>query len=156
MAKCLLLALALALALFTVAQSIPFDEKDLQSEESLWSLYERWRSHHTLSRDLDDKHDKFTVFKDNVRFIHEFNKRKDVPYKLALNKFGDMTNEEFRKAYAGSKIHHHQTLRGSPKGGDAGEFLYESVGRVPASVDWRAKGAVTGVKDQGQCGGSNS
>ncbi|ONK72519.1 uncharacterized protein A4U43_C04F20260 [Asparagus officinalis] len=146
----LALALALALALVTVVQSIPFDEKDLASEESLWSLYEKWRSHHTVTRDLDQKHKRFNVFKENVKFIHEFNKNKDKPYKLALNKFGDMTNQEFKSTYAGSKIQHHRTQRGSSK--DVGSFVYENVRSLPASVDWRAKGAVTGIKDQGQCG----
>lgn len=72
MGKSYLLASTLALAWLTLAQSIPFNEHDLESEESLWSLYERWRSHHTLSRDLDDKHERFGVFKENVKFIPEF------------------------------------------------------------------------------------
>uniref|UniRef100_A0A6V7QT32 Uncharacterized protein n=1 Tax=Ananas comosus var. bracteatus TaxID=296719 RepID=A0A6V7QT32_ANACO len=144
----LLALLVLALA-FSASHSIPFDEKDLASEESLWNLYERWRSHHTVSRDLGEKHKRFNVFKENVKFIHEFNK-KDEPYKLKLNKFGDMTSEEFKRTYAGSKIQHHRSFRGAPRG--SGSFVYENVHDVPASVDWREKGAVTGVKDQGQCG----
>ncbi|AQK96348.1 hypothetical protein ZEAMMB73_Zm00001d011254 [Zea mays] len=45
-------------------------DKDLESEESLWSLYERWRSVHTVSRDLTEKqsrlerHEAVTAVKD--------------------------------------------------------------------------------------------
>lgn len=141
-----LLALTLAIK---QTQCIPFDDKDVESDETLWQLYEKWRRHHTVSRDMNDKHKRFNVFKENVKYIHEVNK-KDKPYKLALNKFADMTREEFRQTYAGSKIHHHASLRGAPHGSES--FMYENVESVPASVDWRQKGAVTAVKNQGQCG----
>ncbi|KAJ3681178.1 hypothetical protein LUZ60_015667 [Juncus effusus] len=144
-----LITIFLTLTLITQTQSIHFDEKDLESEETLYNLYEKWRSHHTVSRDLTDKHKRFNVFKENVKFIHEFNK-KDKPYKLALNRFGDMTKEEFRQTFAGSKINHHKMQRGAPRSHEG--FDYENVKSLPASVDWRQKGAVTGVKNQGQCG----
>ncbi|KAJ7956125.1 Cysteine Protease [Quillaja saponaria] len=148
MNKFLLLALSLALVL-GVAKSFDFHEKELETEESLWDLYERWRSHHTISHSLDEKHKRFNVFKQNVMHVHNTNKM-DKPYKLKLNKFADMTNQEFRKLYAGSKINHHRMFRGTPRGN--GTFKYENVAGVPPSVDWRTKGAVTPVKDQGQCG----
>ncbi|XP_061351273.1 vignain-like [Gastrolobium bilobum] len=148
--KKLLWVVALSLALvLQVAKSFDFNEVDLASEESLWDLYERWRSHHTVSRSLDDKHKRFNVFKANVMHVHDTNKM-DKPYKLKLNKFADMTNHEFRSAYAGSKVNHHRMFKGTPRGN--GTFMYEKVHRVPPSVDWRKKGAVTPVKDQGHCG----
>jgi len=58
-------------------------DKDLESEES---MYERWSSVHTVSRDLTEKQSRFEAFKANSRHIGEFNKMKDVPYKLGLNK----------------------------------------------------------------------
>nr|P12412.1 RecName: Full=Vignain; AltName: Full=Bean endopeptidase; AltName: Full=Cysteine proteinase; AltName: Full=Sulfhydryl-endopeptidase; Short=SH-EP; Contains: RecName: Full=Vignain-1; Contains: RecName: Full=Vignain-2; Flags: Precursor [Vigna mungo]CAA33753.1 sulfhydryl-pre-endopeptidase (AA -20 to 342) [Vigna mungo]CAA36181.1 sulfhydryl-endopeptidase [Vigna mungo] len=148
MKKLLWVVLSLSLVL-GVANSFDFHEKDLESEESLWDLYERWRSHHTVSRSLGEKHKRFNVFKANVMHVHNTNKM-DKPYKLKLNKFADMTNHEFRSTYAGSKVNHHKMFRGSQHG--SGTFMYEKVGSVPASVDWRKKGAVTDVKDQGQCG----
>ncbi|KAL9375438.1 hypothetical protein Peur_032317 [Populus x canadensis] len=145
--KFLLVALSLALVL-GITESLDFHEKDLESEESLWDLYERWRSHHTVSTSLDEKHKRFNVFKENVMHVHKTNKM-GKPYKLKLNKFADMTNHEFRSVYAGSKVKHHRMFRGTPRGN--GSFMYGKVEKVPTSVDWRKKGAVTAVKDQGQC-----
>ncbi|KAF2579207.1 hypothetical protein F2Q68_00002177, partial [Brassica cretica] len=117
--------------------------------DSLWELYERWRSHHTIARSFEEKAKRFNVFKHNVRHIHETNK-KEKPYKLKLNKFGDMTTEEFRRSYAGSNIKHHRMLKGERRA--TGKFMYANVNALPTSVDWRKNGAVTPVKNQGQCG----
>jgi len=143
----LLVSLALAMAI-GLSRAFDFGVKDLESEESLWDLYERWRSHHTVSRDLEDKLKRFNVFKENVMHVHKVNTM-DKPYKLKLNKFADLTNHEFRSLYAGSKIHHYRMLHGQRTNGS---FMYDHVDRVPPSVDWRKKGAVTPIKDQGQCG----
>ncbi|PNX97664.1 cysteine proteinase [Trifolium pratense] len=148
MKKLLLVSLSLALVL-GLANSFDFNENDLSSDENLWDLYERWRSHHTVTRSLDEKHNRFNVFKANVMHVHNTNKL-DKPYKLKLNKFADLTNYEFRSIYANSKVNHHRMFRGMSH--DNGTFMYENVKDVPSSLDWRKKGAVNSVKDQGQCG----
>ncbi|GMN49077.1 hypothetical protein TIFTF001_018242 [Ficus carica] len=145
--KFFLVALSLFL-LLGLAQGFEFHEEDLASEESLWDLYERWRTHHTVSRDLKEKHQRFNVFKANVKHVHKVNQM-NRPYKLRLNKFADMTNHEFVMSYAGSKVSHYRMLRDEKP--DTG-FAHGKTLDLPSSVDWRKKGAVTGVKDQGNCG----
>jgi KDEL-tailed cysteine endopeptidase len=142
--------LLILFALVPHAMSIPFDERDLKSEESLWDLYDRWQQHHAVPRDHHEKQKRFSVFKENAWFIHEFN-MKEKPYKLALNKFGDMTNEEFKGRYAGIRVKEHKMFQPRTT---TNNFMYDSV-RVrdlPVAIDWRLKGAVTDVKDQKNCG----
>ncbi|KAK9276992.1 hypothetical protein L1049_006531 [Liquidambar formosana] len=147
MGKVILVVLSLALIL-GLGESFDFHEKDLASEESLWDLYERWRSHHTVARDLSEKQKRFNVFKESVKHVHKVNKM-DKPYKLKLNKFADMTNHEFRSHYAGSKVSHHRMFHSSRR--ETG-FMHGKTDNLPPSVDWRQNGAVTGIKDQGRCG----
>ena len=144
-------ALLVVLLLPAPASAMDFGEHDLASEDSLWALYERWRSHHTVARDLGEKARRFNVFRENVRLIHDFN-RGDAPYKLRLNRFGDMTADEFRRAYASSRVAHHRMFRGGRKHEGFMHAGATTIRDVPPSVDWRQKGAVTDVKDQGQCG----
>ncbi|CAI0425868.1 unnamed protein product [Linum tenue] len=138
--KFVLVAISVAL-LLGLARSFEYRAEDLASEEKLWDLYERWRSHHTVSRSLTEKQTRFNVFKENVKHIHKVN-QKDKPYKLKLNIFADMTNHEFVKHFGGML---HGPRRQTP-------FSHGETDNVPASVDWRKNGAVTPIKNQGKCG----
>ncbi|KAM7269751.1 hypothetical protein ACFE04_025248 [Oxalis oulophora] len=145
MRKVVLVLLSIILV-FVLAESFDYEEKDLQSEESLWDLYERWRSHHTDSHSLQDKGTRFNVFKENLRHIHKVNQM-NMPYKLKLNKFSDMTNHEFVQSYT-SKVKHFRMLHGSRR---TTGFMHEKTVQLPSSIDWRKHGAVNDVKDQGHC-----
>lgn len=78
-------------------RSFTFDEKDLESKETLWRLYEKWQRYHNVTRDVDKNHEKFDAFMKNAKFVHEFNKRTDVTFKVSLNRFGDATDKEYRR-----------------------------------------------------------
>ena len=131
----------------SVSSSIDFTERDLATDESLWDLYERWRSHHTVSRDLGEKRKRFNVFKYNVQYIHRVNQM-DKPYKLGLNEFADMTNHEFRTGFD-SKIQHFRMLKGERR---QTPFMHGTKTDLPSFVDWRKNGAVNPIKNQGRCG----
>jgi len=63
------------------------------------------------------------------------------------NKFGDLTSEEFKKMYLTK-----QPIVRDSSLPIASEYTSEVINALPTSFDWRPKGAVTPVKDQGQCG----
>ncbi|XP_045386646.1 procathepsin L-like [Lemur catta] len=64
-------------------------------------------------------------------------------FTMAVNAFGDITNEEFRQVMNGFRNQKHK------KGKVFQQPLFHEV---PKSVDWRENGYVTPVKNQGQCG----
>ncbi|KAL7243598.1 hypothetical protein ACSBR1_015906 [Camellia fascicularis] len=77
--------------------------------------------------------------------MESFSNAGNQPYKISINQFADLTNEEFQASHNGYRIPSHaRPSKMTP-------FRYENVTAVPASMDWRKKGAVTPIKDQGQC-----
>lgn len=94
-------------------------------------------------KDAPEMQKRFEIFKENVERIDSFNRGNEKPCRLGVNQFADLTSEEFKASRNGFKSHMCST---------DGAFKYEKVTSVPSAVDWRKKGAVTPVKDQGQCG----
>lgn len=143
--KFLLLSFSLVLIL-GVVDSFDYHEKELESEEGLQGMYDRWRSHHEVEEKSPER---FNVFKSNVQHVHETNKL-NRPYKLKLNVFADMTNQEFVNTYANSQIDHIDALMGSPMTNLT--FIYQDAKNIPKKIDWRTRNAVTPAKRQGKCG----
>ncbi|XP_051150455.1 senescence-specific cysteine protease SAG39-like [Andrographis paniculata] len=111
------------------------------------SMVERhveWMAQHgRIYKDNEEKERRYKIFEANVEFIEEFNKAGRRGYRVGINAFADQTNEEFKAARNGLRV---------KKECEVTSFKYENVTSLPDSVDWRKKGAVTPVKDQGQCG----
>jgi len=82
------------------------------------------------------------VYRSNLQFIEEHN-RLNKGFTVAINKFADLTNVEFAALYNGY-------MMSETRNGDV--YEYNPLAEIAGAVDWRTKGAVTGVKDQGQCG----
>ena len=65
-------------------------------------------------------------------------------YDLEMNLFADLTSEEFREKY----LIEFPSVSATSKCTGA----QASTDNLPEAVDWSAKGAVTDIKNQGQCG----
>ncbi|CAN6286801.1 unnamed protein product [Urochloa humidicola] len=110
--------------------------------------HEAWMAEHgRVYKDEAEKARRLEIFQANARLIDSLNAAWKHGHRLATNMFADLTDEEFRAARTGYR---------RPAAGihGGGRFRYEnfSLADAPQSVDWRAMGAVTGVKDQGACG----
>ncbi|KAK5579957.1 hypothetical protein RB653_009646 [Dictyostelium firmibasis] len=93
---------------------------------------------------------KFETFKSNLLNIDALNKKAaslKSDTKFGVNKFADLSKEEFRKSYLNGKpAIMTEDLPKFP------ELSDDIVSVTPTAFDWRTKGAVTPVKNQGQCG----
>ncbi|KAI9120088.1 hypothetical protein K1719_009057 [Acacia pycnantha] len=116
-------------------------------EASMQERHEKWMIQYgRVYKDPQEEEKRFNVFKQNVEYIEGFNTDGNRPYKLGINQFADLTNEEFTASRNRFKGYMLSSITRTPS------FKYENVTDVPSSVDWREQGAVTPVKNQGGCG----
>ncbi|KAK8607114.1 hypothetical protein V6N13_052860 [Hibiscus sabdariffa] len=135
------------LIFLVIAACIPHVMCRSLPEASLSERHQQWMAEYgRVYKNDADKEIRFKIFKSNVEFIDSFNAAGDRSYKLSINEFADQTNDEFRAFRNGYIRSQGLTTRKQTP------FRYENVTSLPASIDWRQKGAVTPIKDQAQCG----
>ncbi|KAF0305907.1 Cathepsin L [Amphibalanus amphitrite] len=131
--------LVLALAQAALGTWVDVDE---------WANFKRAHGKNYADQFVELKH--MQTYAANKAYINKHNAEADAglhTYRLGINKYADMTNEEFsalmtRRKPAG--LHRQQQQHGRP-------FVGTGL-TAPESIDWRDQGAVTPAKDQGQCG----
>jgi len=136
----LLVALVVA-TLACGAAAAPLSENQYQ-----W-LFTKWVQQYSKQYEHDDFFYRYTIWKANFDYINQYNAQNNS-VTLAINHMGDLSRAEFRQQYLGYTPIKNDYMRSqnSPHVSPAITIT------APSAWDWRAKNAVTPVKNQQQCG----
>ncbi|XP_058756251.1 senescence-specific cysteine protease SAG39-like [Vicia villosa] len=117
-------------------------------DNPMYERHQNWMSYYGKAyKDSQERESRLKIFAANVNYIEASNNAdSNKSYKLGINQFADLTNEEFTTSRNKFKGHMCSSITRTST------FKYENASAVPSTVDWRKKGAVTPVKNQGQCG----
>ncbi|KAM7521169.1 hypothetical protein LguiB_020131 [Lonicera macranthoides] len=138
--------------LFLLSILTLFSHIALSSTSSFTSdLFENWcQQHGKIYSSHQEKLYRLKVFEENYEYITRHNNMPNSSYILSFNAFADLTHQEFRASRLGLSASGVDLIK--KNGGSSVQEGLRSVGEIPSSLDWREKGAVTHVKNQGSCG----
>jgi len=109
--------------------------------------WQAWKTFHDKKYETDTEDEaRYAIWRDNLRRIQQHNSE-GHSYTLAMNQFGDLTVDEYRFFFLGLRSHFSDRTKQH-----GSSFLPPSGVTLPDTVDWRTKGYVTPVKNQGRCG----
>jgi len=131
-------------SLATAALAMPIVE-NLHDRAYYEEKFFNWLLEHKIQATSGDHFAKMIQnFANNDDIITQHNNQ-NLSYTLGHNQFSHLSVEEYRE-YVKLGLNKPENI--------VPDAIFEAPADavVPTSIDWREKGAVTGVKDQGQCG----
>ncbi|KAF8563513.1 hypothetical protein P879_09702 [Paragonimus westermani] len=111
-----------------------------QSTENARELYEQFKRDYRKVYSNDDDEKRFVIFKDNLVRAQMYQLHDQGTAEYGVTQFSDLTPEEFAAKFLGSRID-----------SQVEHVQLNDLKAAPEKVDWREKGAVGPVEDEGQC-----
>lgn len=144
----------------TIGQLIPTispKEVKMNEDRKLFDLF-RQKYNKKYQPGTQEFLDRFLSFRNSLRRIRRLNHANDVTVMYGITEFADLSPQEFRKQlfvrqnkYSKLIPSHAIKLSIKPKFFDANSFR-RSLPDVPLRVDWRERGIISRVRNQGKCG----
>jgi cathepsin L len=123
----------------------------LARDPALDRSWQLWKDANNKQYSDAEEHVRRAVWESNLKIVEEHNLEADLglhTFWLGMNAYADLTINEFVKQMNG----YNASLQGQ-RGQIRSTYMYDpTLQDLPDTVDWRTKGYVTPVKDQGQCG----
>lgn len=134
------------IALIAVAAIGLFNLKSsMEPQQNL--MFEIWKEKMNKQYDATEHQYRFQIWLNNWQYVQSHNTKfiaGTETYELEMNQFADLTNEEFSAKYLGLDKEIKATNKCNGK--------QAPTDNLPTEANWADKGAVTPVKNQGQCG----
>lgn len=145
----MLAKLAAAAVAFAAVANGAVVTNDLQEAQHRF-LFAKHQAQFGLEFQPEEVEYRFTVFRQNLAHVEKHNAEYEAgnhTHWLEMNEFAHMTNSEFSAYMKGYR------RREVPRDSKAhlGEFEHDGAA-VEGTIDWRTKGVVAPVENQGQCG----
>nr|BAK01898.1 predicted protein [Hordeum vulgare subsp. vulgare] len=171
MTRSFLITLTVFLAICSLAASSNTFKNPQEDVVLFYNIFKDWITQSNKQYGIEEMAIRFFNWKNNFDFVQEHNAQAGLTFRLEMNDYADMTAEEFsalhmglntellaaskknKTAPAAAKKANNTT--NSTNATNAGFNKNSSAADtgLPKSVDCRKTGAVSGVKNQGTCGG---
>jgi C1A family cysteine protease len=133
-----------AIAALMVASSNTNSSVTLNQTTIKRDMFGQWKvAHGKAYASSEEEEKRFKIWSSNYDWVQQHNMISENTYTVGMTIFADMTNEEFKAQQEGCLLQNRTKTSGPTS---------SKVSANPTSVDWRTAGAVTPVKNQGQCG----